>query len=176
MPIYRFHRARRNMGSLLRKVSNGEVVTIVLRGKPAVIMMSIDAYRHALSQAASPSAAQEDSMESPSVASAAEVSPDRFMAEFRLTLEQLAGFAKVKQAAVVRTPLDPALQTFMKDCHRVVAMMQDISGRPRAYGVNWLRDDPVQAFRGSTALELVSQGRVSTVITYLDSIASGFVG
>jgi len=176
MPIYRFHRARRNMGSLLRKVSNGEVVTIVLRGKPAVIMMSIDAYRHALSQAASPSAAQEDSLESPSMGSAAVVSPDRFMAEFRLTLEELAGFAKVDQAIVVRSPLDPTLQAFMRDCHRVVAMMQDISGQPCAYGVNWLRDEPVQTFRGFTALELVSQGRVGTVITYLESIASGFVG
>lgn len=175
MLIYRFHRARRNMGSLLRKVSNGESVTILCRGKPAVIMMSIDAYRHALLQAASPSAAQEDSMESPSVASAV-VSPDLFMAEFRLTVEQLAGFAKVDQATVVRIPLDPTLQAFMRDCHRVVTMMQEISGRPRAYGVNWLRDDPVQAFRGSTALELVSQGRVGTVITYLDSIASGCVG
>ncbi len=176
MLIYRFHRARRNIGSLLRKVSRGESVTIVYRGKPAVIMMSVDAYRHALLQAASPSAAREESLEHPSMASAAGVSPDLFMAEFRLTLEELAGFAKVDQATVVRTPLDPALQTFMRDCHRVVAMMQAISGRPRAYGVNWLRDEPVQAFRGSTALELVSQGRVGTVITFLDSTASGFVG
>lgn len=176
MLIYRFHRARRNIGSLLRKVSRGENATILWRGTPAVIMMSIDAYRHALSQAASPSAAQEDSLESPSMASAAVVSPDLFMAEFRLTVEQLAGFAKVDQATVVRSPHDPTLQTFMRDCHRVVTMMQEISGRPRAYGVNWLRDEPVQAFRGSTALERVSQGRVGTVITYLDSIASGFVG
>jgi len=110
------------------------------------------------------------------MACAVGVSPDLFMAEIRLTVEQLAGFAKVDQATVVRTPLDPALQTFIRDCHRVVAMMQEISGRPRAYGVNWLRDEPVQTFRGSTALELVSQGRVGTVITYLDSIASGFVG
>lgn len=176
MLIYRFHRARRNRGSLLRKVSNGESVTILCRGKPAVIMMSVDAYRHALLQAASASAAQEDSMESPSMASAAGVSPDLFMAEFRLTLEQLAGFAKVDQATVVRSPNDPTLQTFMRDCQRVVAMMQEISGRPRAYGVNWLRDDPVQAFRGSTTLELVTQRRVRSVITYLESIASGFVG
>lgn len=176
MLIYRFHRARRNRGSLLRKVSNGESVTILCRGKPAVIKMSVEAHRHALLQAASPSATQHDSPQSPSMASAAVASPDLFMAEFRLTVEQLASFAKVDQATVVRTPLDPALQTFMKDCHRVVAMMQEISGRPRAYGVNWLRDEPVQTFRGSTALELVSEGRVGTVITYLDSIASGFVG
>lgn len=176
MLIYRFHKARRNMGSLLRKVSSGESVTIVCRGKPAVIMMSVDAYRHALLQAASPSALQDDSLASPSMASAAVVSPDLFMAEFRLTLEDLAGFAKVDQAIVVRSPLDPTLQAFMKDCHRVVAVMQEISGRPRAYGVNWLRDDPVQTFRESTALELVSQGRVRSVISYLDSIASGFVG
>ena len=176
MLIYRFHRARRNMGSLLRKVSHGESVTILCRGKPAVIMMSVDAYRHALLQAASPSASQHDSPQSPSMASAAGVSPDLFMAEFRLTVEQLAAFAKVDQAIVVRSPHDPTLQTFMRDCQRVVAMVQEISGRPRAYGVNWLRDEPVQTFRGSTALELVSQGRVGTVITYLDSIASGCVG
>ena len=110
------------------------------------------------------------------MASGAAVSPGLFMAEFRLTQEELARFAKVDQAVVVRSPHDPTLQAFIKDCHRVVAMMQAISGRPRAYGVNWLRDEPVQAFRGSTALELVSQGRGGTVITYLESIAAGFVG
>ena len=104
------------------------------------------------------------------------VSPDTFMHEFQLSLEQLARLSSIDQATITGSPDDPTVQTFMRDCHRVVAMVQEISGRPRAYGVNWLRDDPLQTFRGSTALEVVSQGRVKSIITYLESIASGFVG
>ena len=123
-----------------------------------------------------PALTERDPQQEPSMEPKHLMSPDTFMHEFRLDLEELARLSSVGRATITTNPDDPTLQAFMRDCHRVVAMVQEISGRPRAYGITWLRDDPVQAFRGSTALELVSQGRVKTVITYLESIASGFVG
>lgn len=60
---------------------------------------------------------------------------------------------------------DPKLATLATDVLR---------GRDNA--TRWFLDEPLQAFRGSTAWEVVSQGRAEAVITYLESISSGFVG
>lgn len=46
----------------------------------------------------------------------------------------------------------------------------------RDNAICWFLAEPLQAFRGSTAWEVVSQGRAEAVITYLESISSGFVG
>jgi hypothetical protein len=42
--------------------------------------------------------------------------------------------------------------------------------------IRWFLDEPLKVFRGRTAWEVVSQGRVEAVIGYLESISSGFVG
>lgn len=56
----------------------------------------------------------------------------------------------------------------------VLVAVEAISGdHDRA--VAWLQE-PLPAFDGKTALELIAEGRTDAVLRYLASIASGFVG
>jgi Protein of unknown function (DUF2384) len=57
---------------------------------------------------------------------------------------------------------------------RVLQAVEAISGdHDRA--VAWLQE-PLAAFGGKTALGLIAEGHSDTVLRYLASIASGFVG
>jgi len=57
---------------------------------------------------------------------------------------------------------------------RVLQVVEAISGdHDRA--VAWLQD-PLPTFDGKTALGLIAEGHSDTVLRYLASIASGFVG
>jgi hypothetical protein len=56
----------------------------------------------------------------------------------------------------------------------VLQAVEAISGdHDRA--VAWLQE-PLAAFGGKTALELIAEGRTDAVLRYLASITSGFVG
>ncbi|ULU27855.1 MbcA/ParS/Xre antitoxin family protein [Dyella terrae] len=57
---------------------------------------------------------------------------------------------------------------------RVIAAAESVSG-DRAKAVEWL-SQPLDTFGGKTPLQLTAEGRLDAVISYLHSIASGFVG
>jgi uncharacterized protein (DUF2384 family) len=62
----------------------------------------------------------------------------------------------------------------VQDIERVIALAESISG-DRAKAVEWL-NQPLVTFDGETPLQLIAEGRTESLIGYLHSIASGFVG
>jgi len=62
----------------------------------------------------------------------------------------------------------------MQDVDRIVALAESLSG-DHAKAIEWL-SQPLAAFAGKTALELVAEGRTDDVIGYLQSCESGYVG
>lgn len=102
--------------------------------------------------------------------------PEVFAAEFGMSLSDLAKYARVDQTTIVRIPNDPSLQAFLRNCLLVTDKMQLTFERPLADVVPWFREGRLSAFRGASALEMVAQGRATAVLTYLDTISSGFVG
>lgn len=104
------------------------------------------------------------------------LSPEVFAAEFGMSLSDLANYAGVDQVTIVQAPNDPALQAFLRNCLLVTDKMRLTFERPLADVVPWFREERPSTFRGSSALEMVAQGRTNAVLTYLDTISSGFVG
>ncbi len=98
------------------------------------------------------------------------------MVELGMSREDSAQWLNVDVTKISSEPNDPTLQAFLTTCLKVIAMMQSVGELPRADALHWFRDEPMEVFRGHTALELVVQGRTEAVMDYLDSISSGFVG
>ncbi|EIL89199.1 antitoxin Xre/MbcA/ParS toxin-binding domain-containing protein [Rhodanobacter sp. 115] len=104
------------------------------------------------------------------------MSPDAFAAEFGMRLSDLARYAKVDQATIFQNPDNPCLKAFLSDCALVMDKIQTMSGRSRAEAVSLFLHEPFPCFRGRTPFDLVLQGRVASVMDYLESVESGFVG
>jgi len=62
----------------------------------------------------------------------------------------------------------------MRDVDRVALAAAAIIGG-HAKAVEWL-NQPLATFDGKTPLQLIDEGRTDSVLRYLESVASGFVG
>jgi Protein of unknown function (DUF2384) len=67
-----------------------------------------------------------------------------------------------------------ALEVDVRDKDRIMSAAEAVSG-DHDKAVWWLCQ-PLAAFAGKTALELVAEGRTDDVIGYLQSCESGYVG
>jgi uncharacterized protein (DUF2384 family) len=62
----------------------------------------------------------------------------------------------------------------MQDVERVVSAAEAVSG-DRIKALEWLTQ-PLDSFAHKTPQQLIAEGRTDVVLSYIESIASGFVG
>lgn len=107
--------------------------------------------------------------------SAVALSPERLAERLELPLQQLAEMARVHRNTVSMAPRSPKLQDALRDVVRVLSAAHAMTGDvDRA--LFWFRNHPIADFGHRTALQLVEDGRVQSVIDYIDSLSAGASG
>lgn len=103
------------------------------------------------------------------------IAPQRFAEALHLQTQDLARMAGVHRATVTESPANPRLQGYLRDALRALTAAYELtSDRERA--IYWYRNVPLPEFRHRTAEELMAEGRVDVVLSYLASIAPGSSG
>jgi len=103
------------------------------------------------------------------------LSPAKVASRLSLQLQDLADSAHVHRNTLTARPQSPKVQDLLRAILRVLSAATEAFG-DRDVALSWMRNEPVPAFRHKTALDLVREGRTEAVVTYLESISSGFVG
>jgi uncharacterized protein (DUF2384 family) len=103
------------------------------------------------------------------------ISPVRFAQMLHLEQQKLAELAHVHRNTVSRMPASPRLQDFLRDAVRVLAAAFALAGSADR-ALFWFRSHPIQDFDYKTPEVLVSEGRASAVIHYIESLHAGATG
>lgn len=103
------------------------------------------------------------------------LSPEKITKRLSLQVSDLANRAQIDINTISASPQLPKVQELLRGIVRVISAATEAFGNSDA-AIAWMMTEPVSAFRHKTAFELVTEGRGEAVITYLESIRSGFVG
>jgi uncharacterized protein (DUF2384 family) len=103
------------------------------------------------------------------------LSPAKVANHLALQLQDLADSAHVHRNTLTSRPQSPKVQGFLRSVLRVLFAATEAFG-DRDVALSWMLNEPVSAFRHKTAFDLASDGQTEAVVTYLESISSGFVG
>ncbi|WP_213959432.1 DUF2384 domain-containing protein [Variovorax sp. dw_954] len=103
------------------------------------------------------------------------LSPTRWADAMGVPVNQLAAQAGVHRNTLRLSPTSPLIQTFLLDSLRVLKAAFDVSGDMQV-SIRWYRTEPLSVFRYATAEMLVSQGRATDVLNYIESLSAGALG
>ena len=103
------------------------------------------------------------------------VAPDRFARALHLQLQDLARLAGVHRATLAESPSNAKLQGYLRDSLRALTAAYELSG-DRGQAIYWFRNVPLPEYGHRTAEELVSMGRIDTVLKHITQLASGSSG
>ena len=103
------------------------------------------------------------------------LSPKKIARRLALPVSDLAKRAHVHRNTLSARPQAAKVQELLRAIVRVISAATDAFGDGDT-AIAWMMTEPVTSFRHKTAFELVTNGRGETVVTYLESIHSGFVG
>ena len=103
------------------------------------------------------------------------LSPTKIADRLSLHMQDLADSAHVHRNTLNARPQSPKVQGLLRTILRVLSAATEAFG-DRDVALSWMRNEPVPAFRHKTALDLIREGRAEAVVTYLESISSGYVG
>jgi len=103
------------------------------------------------------------------------LSPRKIAQCLSLQVSDLAESAHVHRNTLSARPQSPKVQEFLRAILRVISAANEAFG-DRDTAVAWMMNESVSVFRHRTAFDLLREGRVEAVVTYLESIASGFAG
>jgi lambda repressor-like predicted transcriptional regulator len=103
------------------------------------------------------------------------ISPKRFAEKAGLRLSTLARLAGVHRNTLRQNPASEPLQTKLQEMIKVIAAAVELTGDvDRA--IYWFRNEPIADYRHKTAAELVAEGHLDAVLTYLDDLKNGASG
>lgn len=100
------------------------------------------------------------------------LSPDRVGDALKMSVADMSRVTRLHRNTLTRTPGSPSVQARVGEVARIVAQAAEIIG-DEARAVVWFRHQPLTAFDGATAEELVSAGRGDAVLKHLDILADG---
>jgi len=103
------------------------------------------------------------------------LSPSRLAEKMAVQIQDLAVSAGVHRNTIRTHPESPRLQGFLRDVVRVMSAAS-VSQPDAASAAFWVKNTPIPSFRHKTAYQLVAEGRTDDVVSYLESIQSGYVG
>ena len=103
------------------------------------------------------------------------ISPKRYVSMLKLDMQTLAENAHVHRNTISRAPGSESVQKYLRDSVRVIRAASDVS-RSIENAIYWFKNNPIPAFNYKTSQDLVSEGRVDTLIQYIESLHAGFTG
>jgi hypothetical protein len=101
--------------------------------------------------------------------------PEKVSRLLSLPMDRLADLAHVHRNTLSRAPEGPQVQSGLSDIVRVLTAATSLMEGPSAMGraVLWFRNQPIPAFGGKTALELVREGRTPALLEHLEMLEDG---
>jgi uncharacterized protein (DUF2384 family) len=103
------------------------------------------------------------------------VSPDRVGEALKMSVADMSRVTRLHRNTLTRTPGSPSVQARVGEVARIVAQAAEVIGDDARAAV-WFRHQPLTAFDGATAEELVAAGRGDAVLKHLDTLADGGYG
>jgi hypothetical protein len=103
------------------------------------------------------------------------ISPSRFATAAGVSLQALAGLAGVHRNTVSQHPEAGRLQDRLRDMVKAIVAAVAVTGDLEK-AVYWFRNEPIADYRLKTAAELVAEGRLDAVLTYLEDLKNGASG
>ncbi|NLC36401.1 MAG: DNA-binding protein [Alcaligenaceae bacterium] len=116
-----------------------------------------------------------DVLESAREAGTSHLSAANLASMLGLQQQDLAALAGVHRNTMRTHPESPRLQAALRDLMRVLSATMEVQpDAERAFFL--IKNQPIPEFRHKTIWQLIQEGRTEDAISYLESIASGFVG
>lgn len=103
------------------------------------------------------------------------ISPARFAMAAGVSVQALAGLAGVHRNTVSQNPESGRLQDRLRDMVKAIVAAVAVTGDLEK-AVYWFRNEPIADYRHKTAAELVAEGRLDAVLTYLEDLRNGASG
>lgn len=100
------------------------------------------------------------------------VSPSLMGGELKMSVAELSRVVRLHRNTLARKPGSPAVQARVGEVARIIAAAAELVGDDHR-AVVWFRHQPLSGFDGSTAQELVADGRADAVLTHLEMLADG---
>lgn len=103
------------------------------------------------------------------------ISPDKVAELLGVQLNQLAEWTGVHRNTLRTNPGAAKLQNRLRDVVKVITAAADVAG-DIGKASYWFINEPIADYRHKTAAELVAEGHVDAVLTYLADLANGAAG
>ena len=104
------------------------------------------------------------------------ISPTRFASVMHIEMQALANAAGVHRNTLSGNPGSARLQDRILDILRVVGALSESTGADEPDAIYWIKNRPLREFESKTPLELIAEGKVKSVLHYIESVESGYVG
>jgi hypothetical protein len=102
------------------------------------------------------------------------ISPKRFSKALGVHVTNLAGLTGVHRNTL-RNPASERLQGRMREMIKVIAAAALLTG-DMSKAIYWYRNEPIAEYGHKTAAELVAEGHVEAVLSYLSDLENGARG
>lgn len=103
------------------------------------------------------------------------ISSERFAKRLGVNKMALARIAGVHRNTLRTNPGSEILQVRLREMTRVILAASELTGDVDK-AVYWFVNEPIRDYRGRTAAELVADGKVAAVLTYLEDLQNGAAG
>jgi hypothetical protein len=103
------------------------------------------------------------------------ISPAKVADMLGVPLSRLADDAGVHRNTLRTHPGAAKLQDHLRDVVKVITAASELSG-DTGKAVYWFNNEPIADYRHKTPAELVAQGRVAAVLTFIDDLTNGAAG
>lgn len=104
------------------------------------------------------------------------ISPRKFARLLHIDLTDLASITGVHRNTMNANPGSSRVQDRLRDLLRVAGEASDALGLSKDDALYWMQNRPLRSFGSKTPLELVREGKTESVLYYIRSIESGYVG
>ncbi len=103
------------------------------------------------------------------------ISPARFAKAAGVSIQALAALAGVHRNTVSQHPESGRLQERLRDMVKAIVAAAAVTGDLEK-AIYWFRNEPIADYRHKTAAELIAEGHLDAVLTYLEDLRHGASG
>lgn len=108
-------------------------------------------------------------------ASGAHISSDALAKRLGVNKERFAKMAGVHRNTLRTSPDSDLLQERLREMVKVLTAAIELT-KDETKAMYWYRNEPIRDYRGMTAAELVTAGKVDAVLGYIEDLHNGAAG
>lgn len=108
-------------------------------------------------------------------ASSARISSDILAERLGVNKDRLAKLTRVHRNTLRTNPSSDVLQERLREIVKIIAAARELTQDDNE-AVYWFMNEPIRDYRGMTAAELVSDGKIDAVLAYIEDLHNGAAG